>query len=141
MEKNEKKMKKNCQWWIEKKVLYIYTVKIHIIIIIIIILYILSILIIFYSQLNYSINYYVFPCFPLDSVNCYCQSRSVNVDLSMYALLSLVNLDLSKFLNFLKNRKNGRIKAFSVYVFFLFFLLSCSFCVFFLATACGDNVG
>ena len=139
----KKKEKKNCQWWIEKKVLYIYTVKIHIIIIIII-LYILSILIIFYLSLNYSINCYfwlLFEHFFRLSPAFYCQSRSVNVDLSTYALLSLVNLDLSKFLNFLKNRKNERIKAFLVYVFFLFFLLSCSFCVFFLATACGDNVG
>ena len=58
MKKNEKKDEKKLSMVDRKKVLYIYTVKIHIIIIIIIILYILSILRLFNSILNYSINCY-----------------------------------------------------------------------------------
>ena len=70
MKKREKKMDRDQgKSTVQIYILYIYTVFIYIIIIIIIILYYISILILFNSILNYSMNYYVLPCFPLDSVD------------------------------------------------------------------------
>ena len=111
MEKMKKRDEKKLSMVDRKKVLYIYTVKIHIIIIIIIILYILSRFNLFNSILNYSINCYfwlLFEHFFRLSPVFYCQSRSVNVDLSMYALVSLVNLDLSKFVKFVKKSQEWK---------------------------------
>ena len=96
MKKREKKFSREK----EKHCIYIqYT---YIIYIIFIILYILSILILLLLILFLFIFCYSFWCLSLVSVLFYCQVRSVNLDLSMYALLSLVKLDLSNFAKFWK---------------------------------------
>lgn len=92
---------------------------------IIIILYIISILILLLLILFFFIFCYFSRCLSLDNVLFYCQSRSVNLDLSMYALLSLVKLDLSNFGKFLKYCLIDWFEVFiSIFLLSYFLLLS-----------------
>ena len=130
MEKNEKKKKNGSP--IGKK----YCIHIHLYIYTVILLLLLLLLLLYFSIYLDLAHYcdliliYIllfFLMFPL-SID---QSIQICQSLTLYWLVWFGSVNFSKFPKYCKN---GRIKAFLVYVFFLFFPFCCSFLVFFLPT-------